>query len=144
MENLPANTNNANFLARTTAILLQRRVRRHTTAQHRRCHLTWDLVWNVEDKVGVSSPILRIAALSDIAVGVLHSVGLDELVGAVVLDAFGAHLAIGLETGIALSADADAIAFFDRLSGGGLCVLADADGLTDDLTRALDTFRGAN
>lgn len=48
---LTTNTNDTNFLPRSTTVLLQRTVRRNTTAQHRRSHLTGDSVGNVEDKV---------------------------------------------------------------------------------------------
>lgn len=48
---LTTNTNDTNFLPRSTTVLLQRTVRRDTTAQHRRSHLTGDSVGNVEDEV---------------------------------------------------------------------------------------------
>lgn len=48
---LTTNTNDTNFLPRSTPVLLQRTVRRNTTAQHRRSHLTGDSVGNMKDKV---------------------------------------------------------------------------------------------
>lgn len=48
---LTTNTNHTNFLPRSTTVLLQRTVRRNTTAQHWRSHLTGDSVGNMEDKV---------------------------------------------------------------------------------------------
>lgn len=48
---LTTNTNDTNFLPRSTPVLLQRTVRRNTTAQHRSSHLTGDSVGNMEDKV---------------------------------------------------------------------------------------------
>lgn len=48
---LTANTNDTNFLPRSTAVLLQRTVRRNTTAQHRSSHLTGDSVGNMKDEV---------------------------------------------------------------------------------------------
>lgn len=48
---LTTNTNDTNFLPRSATVLLQRTVRRNTTAQHRGSHLTGDSVGNMEDKV---------------------------------------------------------------------------------------------
>lgn len=48
---LTTDTNDTNFLPRSTTVLLQRTVRRNTTAQHRRSHLTGDSVGDMKDKV---------------------------------------------------------------------------------------------
>lgn len=48
---LTTNTNDTNFLPRSTTVLLQRTVRRNTAAQHRGSHLTGNSVGNMKDKV---------------------------------------------------------------------------------------------
>ena len=70
--------------------------------------------------------VLRITALGDIAIWVFAIVGCD-LARAVVFEAFGALLAVWLEAGTGLGADADAVADFDVLD-----VFADFYGFTDD------------
>ena len=65
------NTDNANPLAWTSAILLQWRVHCDTSAEHGSRLLRGNLIWNLENKVGGHPAVIRIAAVRLAAIGIL-------------------------------------------------------------------------
>ena len=127
-----SDTDDSDVLRRLSgAVLAQRRINGHATAQHWGSEREIKAVRDTNDEVTRSAvevgvPAVRLGALGDFLAVVLAGVGADLTLLAVLL-AVG-FAVVAFEARVVLSTDADNVADLDVLD-----VLADADGLADDL-----------
>lgn len=111
------NTDDTNTLAGTTAIVLQRAVQRHTTAQHRGSSSRGNAIGNLNSKVRGHTVVQRIATVGLVTILVSAVVGTGELLGAVLLRTHSTLLAVTLTAlaRVALGTDSDSIANLDTV-----------------------------
>lgn len=90
------NTNDPNFLARSTAIVLERTVQRSTTTQHRRSINRSNLLRDLDSEMTRNTVVLRVSAVGLAIVIMSAVVGADHFLAAVVLSSSGALFAISV------------------------------------------------
>jgi hypothetical protein len=122
------NADDADLLARSTAIVLEWAVHSDTTAEHGRCFFAGKGIRDLHDEVAVAAVVVRVATVGVAAVRVLAGEGILAFL-AVLLETSGALLAIRLQAGVVLSSDTHAVADLDAL----LSLLAYTNSLADDL-----------
>lgn len=122
-------SDNTDGLARSAAVLVQRREDGDTTTEHGRGIGRADALGNGDDKVAVGAVVVGVATVRlALVVGVDGAVCVDGAVAAVVLETGATVDAVGLQARASLGTDTDAVASLDVLH-----VAANTDGLADNL-----------
>lgn len=121
------NTNDTNFLARSTTILLERRVDSHSTAEHGSGSSRADALGDLKNEMAWRAVVVGVSTIRfALVVGVNRAVGING-VNTVRLQTIGALITVRLQARICLSTNTDAIADLDVLD-----VLANSNGLAND------------